>query len=83
MLCAYNGSMHCRLPWKLRYVLAGNRSDLGIIVLYSASEQGYLVLALYKKALLLLLNILSAVSCKLPGFRFKSRTYFCFGDIFP
>jgi len=33
-------------------VLVGNRSESGIIILYSASEQGYLVLALYKHALL-------------------------------
>ena len=41
------------LPWELRCVLGGNRSESGIIILYSASEQGYLVLALYKHALLL------------------------------
>ena len=52
-LCAYNGSMRCMLPWELRCVLGGNRSESGIILLYSASEQGYLVLALYKHALLL------------------------------
>ena len=34
-------------------MLGGNRSDYGIIILYSASEQGYLVLALYKHAILL------------------------------
>jgi len=34
-------------------VLGGNGSESGIIILYSASEQGYLeVLALYKHALL-------------------------------
>ena len=51
-LCAYNGSMRSMLPWELRCVLGGNRSESGIIILYSASEQGYLVLALYKHALL-------------------------------
>jgi len=44
--------MRCMLPWELRRVLGGNRSESGIIILYSASEQGYLVLALYKHALL-------------------------------
>ena len=40
-------------------MLGGNRSESGIIIiiLYSASEQGYLVLALYKHVLLLLLYI--------------------------
>ena len=33
-------------------MLGGNRSESGIIILYRASEQGYLVLALYKHALL-------------------------------
>jgi len=33
-------------------VLGGNKSESGIIILYSTSEQGYLVLALYKHALL-------------------------------
>ena len=47
--------MRCMLPWELRCVLGGNRSESEIIILYSASEQGYLVLALYKHALLLLL----------------------------
>jgi len=43
------------LPWELRYVLGGNMSESGIIILYCASEQDYLeVLALYKQALLLL-----------------------------
>ena len=39
-------------------MLGGNRSELGIIILYSASEQGYLVLAVYKHVLLLLLYCL-------------------------
>ena len=51
-LSNYNGSMRCMLPWELRCVLGGNRSESGIIILYSASEQGYLVLVLYKHALL-------------------------------
>ena len=34
-------------------MLGGNRFESGIIILYSASERGYLVLALYKHALLL------------------------------
>ena len=55
-LCTYNGSMRCMLPWELRCVLGGNRSESGIIMLYSASEQDYLVLALYKHALLLYIN---------------------------
>jgi len=42
------------LPWQLRLVLGGNRSESGIIMMYSASEQGYLLLALYKHALLLI-----------------------------
>jgi len=42
------------LPWELRYVLGRNRSESGIIIPYSTSEQGYLVLALYKHVLLLL-----------------------------
>jgi len=45
---------HCLLPWELRCVLGGNRSESGIIILYSASELVYLVLALYKHALFLL-----------------------------
>jgi len=36
----------------LRYLLGGNRSESGIIILYSASEQGHLVLAIYKRAIL-------------------------------
>jgi len=51
----YNGSMRCMLPWELRCVLGGNRFESGIIILNSASEHGYLVLALYKHVLLLLL----------------------------
>ena len=35
-------------------MLGGNRTESGIIILYSASQQGYLVLAVYKHALLLL-----------------------------
>ena len=37
-------------------MLGGNRFESGIIILYSTSEQGYLVLALCKHALLKLLN---------------------------
>ena len=40
-------------------MLGGNRFESGIIILYSASEQGYLVLALYKHALLLYIIMLS------------------------
>jgi len=54
-LCAYNGSMRRMLPWELRHVWGGNRSESGIIILYSPSEQGYLVLVLFKHALVLLL----------------------------
>jgi len=44
--------MRCMLPWELRCVLGVNRSESGITILYSASEQGYLILALYKHVLL-------------------------------
>ena len=40
------------LPWELICVLGVNMSESGIIILYTASGQGYLVLALYKHALL-------------------------------
>ena len=46
------------LPWELRCVLGGNRSESGIIILYSVSERGYLVLALYKHALFIYIIIL-------------------------
>jgi len=52
MRCAFNGSMYCMLPWELRCVLGWNRSESGIIILYRPSEQGYLILALYKYSLL-------------------------------
>jgi len=51
-LCAYNDSMRCMPPSELRYVMGRNRFESGIIILYSASERGYLVLALYKHGLL-------------------------------
>ena len=34
-------------------MLGGNRSESGTIILYSTSEEGYLILALYTHALLL------------------------------
>ena len=46
------------LPWELRCVLGGNKSESGITILYSTLEQGYLVLALYKRALLLILILI-------------------------
>ena len=33
MLCTFNGSMCCMLPWELRCVLGGNRSESRIIIL--------------------------------------------------
>ena len=45
------------LPLEWRYVLGGTRSESGIIILFSVSEQAYLVLALYEHALLLLLQM--------------------------
>ena len=57
-LCAFNGSMRCMFRWELRWVLDWSRSDSGVIIQYSAIEQGYLVLALFKHALLLLLFLL-------------------------
>ena len=58
-LCAFNGSLRCMLHWELRCVLGRNKSESGIIILYSVSEQGYLVLALYKHALLyIIINII-------------------------
>ena len=50
------------LPWELRCVLGGNWSQSGIIILYSTSEQGYLVLALYKHALLYILIMTKLIS---------------------
>jgi len=42
------------LHWELlTCVLVRNRSESGIIILYSTPDQGYLVLALHKHALLL------------------------------
>ena len=49
-------ALGCMFPWELRCVLGGNRFESGIIILYSASEQGYLVLALYKHALLYIIE---------------------------
>ena len=43
------------LPWGLRCVLGGNRSESWILISYSTLEQGYLVLVLIKYALLLYL----------------------------
>ena len=44
-------------------MLGGNRSESWIIILYGVSEQGYLVLALYKHALLrCYIMLLSVVS---------------------
>ena len=52
-------------------MLGGNRSESGIIILYRASEQCYLILALYKHALLL----------KLQYYRLKRNTDLDIADV--
>ena len=57
-------------------MLGGNRSESGIITLYSASEQGYLVLALYKHALLCYYNLINSYSRYIHVFfKTKIRNY--------
>jgi len=46
-------------------VLGGNRYESGIIILYSASEEGYPVLALYKHALYYYINQVKTKICKI------------------
>ena len=67
--------MRCMLPWELRCVLGGNRSESGIIILYSTSEQGYLVLALYKHALLYTQVVFQVTGSN--EVRFQPTTFTC------